>query len=276
MQKIFLILSFSLFFSSTAWSYVPRAQTIIKKMARNNGRRTYTLVREVVLQSPTNQIKAKETWTIANGDKMKLRVESQNANPPWSFVINYTKNRRQTLSANKKVKSFPKSPDFFEPLFHDRSYRSLTKRLISQRFLPDWVKSTPQPDYDKGKTKMTAEPFVSLDPVEGVISYAFGAKKNTAGDNSQTTLWIEQDSFLIKKGRLRSKAEFVNSQFQSFSGGLKLPGEQTINWGSNNARIKLMTVETIKASKKTWQLNSQKSGAIPSNPLIKEFYSRFR
>lgn len=276
MKKFLLFTSLLFLFSSTTLAYIPRAKTIIKKMARNNGRRSYTLVREVVLQSPTNQIKAKETWTVAHGDKMKLVVKSLDTERPWTFSIVYDKSKRQTLSASKKLKSFKKSPEFFEPLFHDRSYRSLTLRLISHKFIPEWIKTAPEPDYNNGKTKMTEEPFIRLAPIEGSISYALGASKNTAGDNNRTTLWVEQDSFYIKKGRLRSKAEFTNGAFQSFSGGLKLPGEQTISWGSNVARIKLMAVETIKAKATTWKLNPKESGSIPTDPLIKEFYSRFR
>jgi hypothetical protein len=276
MKKLLLLLSLIFLFSSSTFAYIPRAKTIIKKMTRNNGRRTYTLVREITLQSSNNQVKAKETWTIANGDTMKLHVQSQDADRPWSFVITYDKNKRKTLSAAKKVKTFKRSSEFFEPLFHDRSYRSLTQRMIAHKFIPSWVKTAPEPDYDNGKTQMTEEPFIRLAPVEGSVSYALGATKNTAGDNNKTTLWIEQDSFYIKKGRLRSKAEFTNSRFQSFKGGLKLPGEQTISWGDNVAQIKLMTVDVVKPKKSTWTINPKDSGNIPSDPLIKEFYSRFR
>ena len=269
-------LLFILFLALPAQSYVPRAKTIIKKMSRNNGRDTYTLVREVTLQSPNNQIKAKETWTIANGDKMKVHVQSMNPENPWSFVISYDKGKRQTLTTGNKVKSFPKSPEFFEPLFHDRSYNSLTNRMVDYRFIPEWVTETPDPDYDKGKTQMTEEPFVRLAPIEGSVSYALGANKNASGDNNRTTLWVEQDSFLIKKGRLRSKAEFVNSVFQTYTGGLKLPTEQTISWGDNSAQIKVMAVDTLNSKNANFALDPSQSGNIPSDPLIKEFYSRFR
>lgn len=245
-------------------------------MTRNNGRKAYTIIREVTLQNSSNQIKAKETWTIASGDKMKLHVQSQDNDNPWSFVIVYDKNKRQTLSSSKKLKTFKKSSEFFEPLFHDRSYKSMTQRMIDYKFIPEWVKNSPDPDYDNGKTKMTDEPFVRLAPVEGSVSYAIGASGNTSGDSSKTTLWVEQDSFLIKKGKLRSKADFTNSRFQSFSGGLKLPGEQTISWGDNVAQIKLMTVDSINPKKVTWSLTSNESGTIPTASLIKEFYSRFR
>lgn len=275
-MKLILIIFLPFLFVAPAKAYIPRAKTIIKKMTLNNGRREYKIVREVTLQSADKQEKAREVWTVANGDKMKLVVNSLDSNNPWQFSILYGRKKRTTLTKGKKIKSFQKSKDFFEPLFHDRYHKSLTKRLIQHRFVPQWIIDTPPPAFAKGKTLMTPEPYISLEPVEGSISYAIGANTNQTGSKAQTQIWVEQDSFLIKKGRLSSSAEFVNSQFQTFSGGLKLPGEQRISWNDKTANIKLLAVERTRTKKKDWSLNQKTSGNIPSDKLIKEFYSRFR
>ena len=222
MKYIFLILTFCFILPQTGSAYIPRTKTIVKKMSRNNGRREYKLVREVVLESREQKIKAREVWTVSHGDRMKVEVSSMDTNNPWNFAIVYSQRDRKTLSRNKALKSFKKSPDFFEPLFHDRSHRSLLRRMVGYRFLPDWVEQTTAPAYVDGKTKMSPEPFVTLTPMEGTVNYAIGATNNSEGGNNQTQLFVEQDSFLIRKGRLRSQAEFVNSRFQSFIGGLKL------------------------------------------------------
>jgi hypothetical protein len=263
-------------FCLVAEAYIPRTQTIVKKMSRNNGRREYNIVREVILETQEKQIKAREQWTVAHGDKMKLQVTSLNPQNPWSFSILYSARDRQTLSQSEKLKSFKKSADFFEPLFHDRSHRSLLKRLISYKFVPDWVPDAPTPTYNEGQTAITPEPFVQLAPMEGNVNYALGAQTNSQGGRNQTKLWVEQDSFLITKGRLRSQAEFVNRDFRSFAGGLKLPAEQQISWDEKTARIKLIKVERTRTNKKDWMLKAQTGGGLPSDPLIKEFYSRFR
>ena len=275
-MKLFLLTALLLFFTNPSQAYIPRAQTIVKKMTRNNGRREYKVVREVSIESKDKQVKVRETWVIAHGDRMKLTVSSLDSNNPWNFDILYSKNNRKTLSENKTLKTFKKSPDFFEPLFHDRFHKSLTKRLISYRFFPEWVQDAVPPNYVDGKTKMTPEPFISLIPMEGSVNYAIGARNNSQGGANQTMLWVEQDSFLIRKARLRSQAEFVNSKYQSFVGGLKLPGEQLISWSDKVAKIKLLAAERVKTTKKDWVLNKKKSGALPTDPLIKEFYSRFR
>lgn len=257
-----------------AHAYIPRAQTIIKKMTLNNGAREYKVVREVSIEAENRQVKVKEVWNIANGDKMKVKVTSLDSNNPWSFVILYGKNDRKTLSAGKSVKTFKKSREFFEPLFHDRSTRSMTDRLIAHRFVPDWIKTSPPPNYVEGKTMMTPESFVNLEPMEGSVNYAIGLNKNSPG-KAYPLIWVEQDSFLLKKGRL-GQSEFINNQFQTFSGGLKLPGEQIISWNEKVAKVKLLSAESAAASSSTWNLDKSDSGSIPNEPLIKEFYSRFR
>lgn len=272
-----LIIGFVITFTAhPCFAYVPRAKTIIKKMTLNNGRRDYKIVREVSIEADEKQIRAREVWTVANGDKMKLEVSSLDPNQDWNFVVIYNKGQRKTLSAKGAVKSFKKSRDFFEPLFHDRYHKSLMRRMVQHRFIPDWTKDTPPPAYSKGKTLMTPEPYISLEPMEGSVSYAIGAKKSQSGGKSQTHLWVEQDSFLIKKGRLSSGAEFINSNFQTFTGGLKLPSEQTISWNNKVAKVKLLAVNRTKTNKKDFSFAKKTASSIPSEKLIKEFYSRFR
>ena len=276
MKKLLIVLLFTLTVPQASHGYIPRAKTIVKKMTKNNGRREYKIVREVTLESKEKQIRAREVWTVAHGDKMKLTVSSLDSSSPWQFSILYSTKDRRTLSRKKVLQAFRKSPDFFEPLFHDRSHRSLLNRMVRYRFIPDWATNTKSPAYADGETKMTPEPFITLAPMEGTVNYAIGADSNSEGGVGQTQLWVEQDSFLIKKGRLRSQAEFVNSDFQVFPGGLKLPSQQIVSWNDNVARIKLLTSETTRTNKKDWTLNPENAGQIPTDPLIKEFYSRFR
>ena len=260
----------------TSHAYILRAQTIVKNMTRNNGSQDYTIVREVTLESENRQVKAREVWTVANGDKMKVKVSSLDSNNAWNFAILYDSRQRRTLSSTNKIKTFKRSNEFFEPLFHDRYYKSLMKRLVHYRFVPSWAQNTAAPDLVKGKTLMTPEPFVGLEPMEGTVSYAIGADKSSDGSSAHTQLWVEQDSFNIIKGRLPSKAEFVNSKFQSFPGGLKLPSEQQVTWNNKVAKVKLLAVERAHPKTKDWALEDSDSGSLPVDPLIKEFYTRFR
>lgn len=276
MKLIVVTLLFLLVRPNDAMAYIPRVATIIKKMSNNSGHREYKIVREVTLLSKDQSHRVREVWTVAHGDRMKLEVSSLDESNPWKFAILYSKSNRKTMTQNKAVKTYKKSPDFVEPLFHDRYYKSLMKRLIGFKFIPEWVLRSEAPSYDDGQTKIVPEPFIQLAPMEGSVNYAIGARSNSQGGNNQTRLWVEQDSFVIKKGRVSSGAEFVNSDFQSYIGGLKLPNEQQISWGDRVAKIKMLAAERVTTGKTFWQLSKEDSGQIPSAPLIKEFYSRFR
>lgn len=275
-MKLISLCMLALLFCQPGQAYIPRTKTIVKKMIRNNGYRDYRLVREVALQTADKQINVKEVWTIANGDTMKLEVSSTDAKQPWQFVVVYKKKQRHTLTSSNTTKTFKKSRDFFEPLFHDRYHTSLLKRLVNFQFVPNWAIDTPEPKLVEGKTKMTPEPFVALEAMSGTVNYALGAKSQSPEGRAQTQLWVEQDSFLIRKGRLNSGAEFTNSNFQTYMGGLKLPGEQTISWKDRRAKVKLVSAERVKTSRKTWTLKPPKVATLPTDPLVKEFYSRFR
>lgn len=275
-MKLMKIFTLCFLLTIPASAYVPRANTIIEKMVLNNGSGEYKIAREVTLTSAQKEFKIRELWTIAYGDKMRLEVSSLDSLNPWSFVILFSESKRSTLSSLKSPKTFNKSREFIEPLHHDRSSRSLTHRLIRLGFVPDWLPNAPAPTVQDNKTVMTPEPFVRLEPVGGSVSYAIGTTSSGLGGQNQPQLWIEQDSFLISKMRLGSKAEFTNSDYQSFPGGLKLPGEQIIVWDNSTAKIKLLSVERTKTSPQNWSLNGVRSELLPSDPLIKEFYSRFR
>ena len=257
-------------------AYIPRTKTIIKKMVRNNGRGEYKILREVLLESKKREIRIQEKWFVANGNKMKLEAKSLDPNDPWNFVIVYADKNRKTLSSRQKTKSFKKSREFFEPLFHYRKYQNMMEHLISHGFVPDWIQKVPPPRFSDGKTLITPEPFLSLEPLEGSVNYAIGPKQTVVGGKKPARLWVEQDSFVIRKARLSSKAEFINGPFQSFTGRLKLPSKQSIYWNNGVAHIQLLKVEKIRTKKRDWALKKTDQGNIPVDSLIKEFYTRFR
>ena len=274
--KWFLALTILTAGLTPAEAYIPRTQTIVSKMVSKNGRRQYKIVRDIEIQSPDQTVNAREEWFVVFGDKMKVHVSSLDPNNPWNFSILYGASDRKTLTQKKNLKSFKKSPDFVEPLFHDRSSKSLMKRLIAHRFLPNWIQEAEAPSFQGGKTKMTPEPFVSLDPMEGRVTYKIGASKNKSGNGNKTFLWVDQDSFLLRKILTRSKAEFINKDYQNYAGGLHLPSLQEIHWNDRSAKVKTLSAKVTKTKATDWDPKKLPSGNIPESKLVKEFYSRFR
>ena len=274
-MNFFCTFVFLLFFASPTWSYIPKAKTIFKKMIPNNGKKQYKILRKVLLQSGNKQVEVREQWFVADSNKMKLEVSSLDINVPWKFVIVYGNGNRKTLTSHQKIKSFKKSREFMEPLFHERNYEGLMRRLISHNFVPSWVVNSPPPGFSNDKTFITPEPFIFLEPLAGSVNYSIGANQ-TASGSPGARLWVEQDSFVIRKIRLASKTELINGPFQNFSDGLKLPGKQSINWNKGVAFITLLGVERVSLGKKDWSLKKMDKESLPTDPLIKEFYSRFR
>ncbi len=274
-MNFFITLVSLLFFVSPSWSYIPRAKTIVRKMVLNNGKKQYKVLRKVSLRSGNRQVEAREKWLIADGNKMKLEVSSLDINAPWKFVIVYGAKDRKTLTDRQKIKSFKKSREFLEPLFHERNHENLMRQLISHNFMPSWVTGLPPPRLSNNQTLITPEPFIFLEPLEGSVNYSIGANQTTSG-GSGPRLWVEQDSFVIRKIRLGSKAELINGPFQKFNNGLKLPGRQSISWNKGVAHITLLGVEGVSIRKKDWFLRKTDQEVLPNDPLVKEFYSRFR
>ena len=277
-MKFIILVFLSCVLVTPAKAYKLRLNTIVKQMIRNNGRKSpgYKIVREVSFEANGQSQSARETWWVKNGDRMKVQVESVDPAKPWSFEIVYNGGARQTLSSSNQVKSFKVSKEFFEPLFHDRSETSLKQRLVQFQFIPEWAKNLPAPDYVRGKTVMKDEKFIGLVPGTGAVSYLIGAPKNADGTPGHTHLWVEQDTFKISKGKLASKSEFTNKEFQDIDGGLKLPRTQVISWADRVARVRVITAEKKRLSSTDLALSTSKSTTVPDQPILKEFYSRFR
>ena len=229
-------------------------------MVLNNGKKQYKILRKVLLQSGNKQVEVREKWLIANGNKMKLEVSSLDINAPWKFVIVYGTRNRKTLTNRQKIKSFKKSREFLEPLFHERNHEKMMRRLISHNFMPSWVTGLPPPRFSNNQTLITPEPFIFLEPLEGSVNYSIGASQTTSGGLGPR-LWVEQDSFVIRKIRLGSKAELINGPFQNFNDGLKLPEKQNVSWNKGVANITLLGVEKVSIKKSDWSLRKNRSGS---------------
>jgi|GEM_PF-2281486 len=276
-RMIFLIL-FSTSLSLPAQAYKLRLNTVVDKMIKNCGRsgNSYKIHREVSLEQNGRTIKVKEEWWVKNSQRMKVKVSSLEPQNPWSFEIVYNGDQRQTLSSSKNIKSYKISPEFFEPLFFERSSAGMLDRMEKFRFIPSWAKNIPRPNYSGGKTIMKDESFVGLAPSQGSVNYTYGAAKTTTGDPGSTFLFVEQDTWKITKAKLNSTSEFKNQGTQSVDGGLKLPRTQIVSWNDKAARLSLVSAKKVAISDAELSLNTGTSTKIPNVPVVREFYSRFR
>jgi hypothetical protein len=260
-----LVFIFGLGLSANA--YVPKLSTVLGKIvSTTGGTKGFILKRTVTLKD--DSAVAHETWHIGHADLMKLDVEGINTDgTAFKFEILYKGGKRMTTSVEGKIQSFSLSPEFYEPLLHYRSSRALQSRLVAMQLIPN-----------NNTSESGSAGFMNLDRYKGAVAYVLGAQdsKNTL---QPPRLWVEQDSFLIRKLRMGSQIEVEFDSFKDFEEGkIKQSELQTIYWKSStvivqNTSTQLVELKTLEASLK---IQKESNAVLPQNANLKEFYSRFR
>jgi hypothetical protein len=260
-------LLFILCLGFSANAYVPKLSTILGKMASiTGGNKAFILKRTVTLKD--ENVVANETWYIGHADLMKLEADGTNPDgSAWKFEILYKGGKRTTATVEGKTQNFPLSPEFYEPLLHYRSARALQSRLLGMQIIPNHT-----------STDVSSPAFMNLDRYKGAVSYVLGAQdsKNTL---QPPRLWVEQDSFLIRKLRMGSQIEVEFDAFKDFEEGkIKQAELQTLFWKSSTVIVQNTSTQLTEQKKIEPFLKMQKDGKalLPQNANLKEFYSRFR
>jgi hypothetical protein len=251
-----------------AWAYIPSTANILRKTVKTHGDGAYQIDQEVQFQLGSNPVLVHETWTVENGDSIRLTARPVGAKS-WSITILYTAGRRFVWE-DGKVKSYPLSPDFVENLFHFRGLTDMTQRLVDMKVLPSRaLRNTNTAQY-------SPESWVRLGRVGGSISLVLGETQNPA------TLWVEQDSFLIQRIRLASQAEVVIDENREQTPQLTFPQVRRYLWNQHSVLARTTKVTPITMGPKTKPLMSpqslaqDKDNTLPEEPVVREFYSRFR
>lgn len=256
-----------LLMTSSVFAYVPKLSTVLSKMSSHTGSNKGFILKRTVTLKEENVV-AHETWHVSHADLMKLDVEGTNTDgSPFKFEILYKGGKRVTTTVEGKSQSFPLSSEFFEPLLHYRSSRALHSRLVAMQIIPS-----------NAATDAASPAFMNLDRYKGGVSYLLGAQdsKNTL---QPPRLWVEQDSFLIRKLRLGSQVEVEMDSFKDFEEGkIKQAELQTVFWKNATVTIQNTSTEMVDQKKIEPLMKIQKAtpAVLPQNTSLKEFYSRFR
>lgn len=271
MKKLIIPL-FTLLLALPAMAYIPKLSTVLSKVAGNNGNTKGLILKRTVTLKEEN-LTWNETWYISHADSMKVDVDGTGADGgKWSFEILYKNGKRTSPTTDGKTKSFPLSPEFFEPLLHYRSSRALTSKLTAMQLLPSWALSR------GGENEPSHASFMNLDRLKGSVVYVLGSAE-TKNTQLPPRLWVEQDSFVVKKVRLGSQVEVEFDAIKEFEEGkIKQPELQSVFWKNATVLVQNTTTEVVDQNKIEPHLKFQKTVGLqlPDNVNIKEFYSRFR
>lgn len=257
----------ALAFCSPTWAHIPKLNTILSKVAGTTGGAKGLIIKRT-LNLKDDNLTAEETWYIANADLMKVDVSGNNSDgSKWSFEILYKDGKRFTSTIEGGVKSFPQSAEFFEPLLHYRSSRALLSKLISLQIVPPTAATAVNQDH-----------FVSLDRLKGSVIYVFGASESKSAQ-PPPQMWVEQDSFVIKKVRMGSQVEAEFDAYKDYEEGkIKQADTQKIFWNNITLTLQNTSLQLVAPEKLSAQFKIQKGDVakLPDNEKLKEFYSRFR
>ncbi len=274
--------------TTTAIGYIPKTRMILSRVLKNNGSSIYVVNQEVHFKTESDAIVVKETWTIENGRTLRLTARGGlTESDKWQYNVIYRDGRRFIFEEDDKVHNYPQSAEFVEPFFHFRKLDNLIARLIQVKILPQNILMPKQPVYSLKQLTYEPEPFARLSRTSGYIAYALGNATPPGADVALPGVWIEQDSFLLRKLRFKSQAELNANQYQRFARGLKLPKDRTLTWNNHSVFIRTLSAKVMRGGvatssrfspKNMEKLKSKLSSdrRAPAHPLIKEFYARFR
>lgn len=264
-MKLFLFIS-AILLSTPTWAHIPKLNTILTKVAANNGGTNALIIKRTVTLKDEN-VTSEETWYVANADLMKVNVTGSNSDgSKWAFEILYKDGKRFTSTVDGGLKAYPTSSEFYEPLLHYRSNKALQSKLVSLQIIPTWAGTNSQ------------ENFISLDRLKGGLVYLLGASE-TKNTQAPPQLWIEQDSFVLRKLRSGSQVDVDFDNIKDYSEGkIKQPDLQTVFWKNTTVTIQNTSLQVVPQAKVANQFKMEKGDAakLPENVNLKEFYSRLR
>jgi hypothetical protein len=274
MKHLTIVLSL-VFASVAAHAYIPHSRTILGRLARNQGKGSYAIEQDVEFKDGNETIKLRERWIVDNSQTMRLSVTGAGA----KYEAVYKNKVRVAPDLKGGWTNGAPSAEFTEPYFFARSSAEYLRLFLNAGILPASFAKERPPFRPEAKDPYPPEPLVRLGRVEGVVAYEFGTP--TVGDESKPGVWIEQDSFLLRKLRFPSNAEIVASHFGNYDSNLKLAKDRHIVWNGKAADVHVVSVKSIPAAQAqkllastTLSANDAREAHLPD--VAKEFYSRFR
>ncbi len=267
--------------TSAAHAYIPEYSLITSHAADQHGKGTYLIEQEVTYRKNADAFSVKETWLVANENKMRLTLEGRGAlkNIVQGTILFDGGQRLNLDSSGRGVRSQRLGEDWLEPLFFMRSSKSLRARLVALKVAP------PESLHDRA-TLSTDGPsyqppsFLRLSRVGGAIAWAIGMP---ATSTLQPTLWLEQDQFVLRKFRGANQNVLKADNYAKFEDGLWFPRQRSYTFGSYTVDVVTLQVRSLGKQKPGDARFESRSLSSAHDALkepevdgLKEFYARFR
>lgn len=267
--------------ANNARAYVPNSYFVFDKTASLHGRGPYYIETEVIFQDGMERLSLKEEWIIEDGAQMHVQVSGNRAN---LHKLLY-QNRVYWVDPAGNEIADPEPESYFMGPLLTKTPKTLKRKFINwgvipQRFLNDQKKVA-----DLKYIQNQPETFVRLSRVSGSIAWAYGTPSTDT--NLLPGLWIEQDTYFIKKIRAPDGSTIITDDYSAFPRGLSFPKSQTYLFDGKSVTVFVKQVkgitltETLKKSLfPSWFRSHPEAKTVwpqsPLLPIVQEFYKKFR
>ncbi len=268
--------------SNLALGYIPNSQFIFERITSLHGKGAYSIEDEVTFHDGLENSTVKENWIIVDGGEMRLTAHAD----ALKLTKIYKRGREYWLDLAGSERSDEIPVDFFMSPLLTRSESEEKKIFVKWGIIPAETLKEKKPPTEVKDIKIETEDYVRLGRISGTITYFYGTPSPKEGP-LPPGLWVEQDTFLIRKMRSPSGAEFLGDDFGIYSKSLWFPKTQTFLFDNRVVNLHVTKVSSIDLSHEQkkqldtgWFRGRSDAAALfpktTMGTIIQDFYKRFR
>ncbi len=258
-MKTVMVLTIVQWFCNFSYGFILPLETVLSKTVALSGNQIFSVEQDVLFKFGAEDFVIRETWLIEGDKNLQLTaVGLGTLKDSFRMITIYNGKSKTTLFGKTKQTQLTNS-DFFEKYLSVRSAESFKNYL----------------------NLLSIQPAVRLSRASGASAFAIG--EISPPETSKPQLWIDQDSFQVRKLRFLSQSEVSFEDYETF-GKLPYPKTKKVSWGEHTATIKVRQVTTkVKANLASFypQNLDQPSEVLLTSKgdvglVIEDFYKRFR
>lgn len=262
------------------WACLPPYWMILNRVADNHGRGVYVIEQDVTYQTETDTQTIRETWTILDESRMKVRFQGLGQLKTSIHGTYIYAGALKSFMDTTGVKSTRVGDDWSESFFYFRNPKTMRSRLVALKMAPQESLRDRPPLKSTGSPECIDEPFLRLVRQNGIINWTVA--QNFGGENPQ--VWFEQDQFVISRLRLPSKTVVDAEDYEKYKTEGRLepdfyfPKTRTYKWNNSTVKVQVRSVKSLGNARNLdlGTLAKTEPSEFLGSDALKDFYSRFR
>jgi len=259
-MKTVMVLTIVQWFCAFSYGFVLPLDTVLNKTVALSGNQIFSIDQDVIFKFGSADYVIKENWLIEGDKNLKLVATGQGPLKDLFRLVVIYNSKSKTVMFGKNKHSELVLSDFFERYLSIRSIDSFKNYL-------KWL---------------SIAPLMRLSRADGSTAFAIGEPSDP--DIGKPQLWIDQDTFQIRKLRFLSEAEVSFEDYAVYGKKISIPRTKKVSWGDHSILIKVRNVSTkTGASLSSFYpqtLNQPSEDLLASKGgiglVIQDFYKRFR